>query len=154
MATVSLTNGVTVLVDKRDVARVTRHNWYHHLCGASKPARARTKIGGQWVYMHRYILDLWDRDKVVDHINGDPLDNRRTPGFVSHTRTQGTQRSEHRSVVQNAHHGTRALASVFQGRMAGSMAPISTGGPVSAMIMNGTILDSLKLKRMQLGRMT
>ena len=77
MATVSLTNGVTVLVDKRDVARVTRHNWYHHLCGASKPARARTKIGGQWVYMHRYILDLWDRDKVVDHINGDPLDNRR-----------------------------------------------------------------------------
>ena len=77
MATVQLTNGVTVLVDKKDVDRVTRHNWYYHTCGANKPARARTKIGGQWVYMHRYILDLWDRDKFVDHINGDPLDNRR-----------------------------------------------------------------------------
>ena len=77
MSIVRLTNGVTVFVDKEDVAKVTRHNWYHHTCGVGKPARARTKIGGQWVYMHRYILDLWDREKVVDHINGDPLDNRR-----------------------------------------------------------------------------
>jgi hypothetical protein len=35
--------------------------------------------GGRHVYMHRYILGMGIGDRrTVDHINGDPLDNRRS----------------------------------------------------------------------------
>ena len=77
MKTLRLTNGVTSLVDDEDFDKVSKYNWYYHTKKDGKQPRARTKIGGQWVYMHRYILDLWGGDMVVDHINGDALDNQK-----------------------------------------------------------------------------
>ena len=61
------------VVDADDYARVAEFTWAPSGKGyASARVQGRTRI-----YLHRLILDAPD-DMEVDHINGDPLDNRRS----------------------------------------------------------------------------
>lgn len=53
---------------------VARHRWTGKSTGARYPT---ARINGRQVPIHRYLLDP-PADMVVDHINGDPLDNRRS----------------------------------------------------------------------------
>ena len=64
--------GDEILVDDCDEKKVKMYSW----C-ISKTGYPVANIGGKVRKIHRYLLDLSDQDMIVDHINGNPLDNRR-----------------------------------------------------------------------------
>lgn len=72
MATLRMANGVDILIDAADVQKAMRYSW----C-LSKTGYAVANIDGTVRKMHRYLLDLPKGEPIVDHINGNPLDNRR-----------------------------------------------------------------------------
>ena len=64
------------LVDDEDREWLSQYKW--HTCVAGADCwRAQTKRGEKAIYMHRLILDA-PGDMEVDHINHNPLDNRRS----------------------------------------------------------------------------
>ncbi len=63
--------GVEFLIDKADFEKVSKYSW----C-VSCTNRLVANVSGKVVYMHRYILD--SPDGIVDHINGNNKDNRRS----------------------------------------------------------------------------
>lgn len=69
---VPLTNGGFAMVDECDASRVLARNWYSIKSRGTQYARTGKNEG-----MHRLILGVSDGSKVVDHINGNGLDNRR-----------------------------------------------------------------------------
>ena len=58
-------------VDAEDAQNVAAYSWHIN----NGYARARTVKGGPYVYMHRLVLG--QPDSVVDHRNGNGLDNRK-----------------------------------------------------------------------------
>jgi hypothetical protein len=82
MLSVSLTQGFVARIDDVD-ADLSDHKWFASLVGT--PAYAVRDVGGRLnkkrLLMHRVIAERMGLDlsggKVVDHINGDCLDNRR-----------------------------------------------------------------------------
>lgn len=64
---------VLVLIDESDSWAV-KYNWYINMMGHGK-LRVMAYFNGKVVYLHRLLLDF--PKGVVDHINGNPLDNRR-----------------------------------------------------------------------------
>ncbi len=71
IAIIRTSNGVPILIDVDDTKIITAHSW----C-ISKTGYAVANVGGKTVKMHRLLLNA-PADMLVDHINGDPLDNRR-----------------------------------------------------------------------------
>ncbi|UOF77957.1 homing endonuclease [Caudoviricetes sp.] len=72
---IPITGSAAVLVDERDVPLVVWSKWHLHAGYAAK--WVRTKNGRKKVYMHRVIARA-GRGQIVDHINCDKLDNRRS----------------------------------------------------------------------------
>jgi hypothetical protein len=77
----ALTKGKQVTIDRDDYERVSGHCW--HAVASSRDdgvwyARSSILVDGRWktTPMHRLILNA-SADEIVDHINGDGLDNRR-----------------------------------------------------------------------------
>lgn len=65
-----------VLYDDCDHEIISKYKWqYHH--GYAKAQVWIKGVGGYGLYMHRLILGLKKGMKHVDHINHNPLDNRR-----------------------------------------------------------------------------
>lgn len=64
-------HGSIVLIDDRDYYLVSDLNWW--LAKGKYTTYARSKK----TYMHRIILGLTDKNMLVDHKNGNGLDNRR-----------------------------------------------------------------------------
>ena len=62
-------------IDEVDVGKVSGRAWWS--CSNTNYPYARGRINGVITSMHRYLLDPPD-DKLVDHKNGDVLDNRRS----------------------------------------------------------------------------
>ncbi|NLF02336.1 MAG: hypothetical protein GX601_15300 [Anaerolineales bacterium] len=72
---IPLTRGYVTLVDDADYPTVSRWKWQY--VGNSYAGRFVITDGkSKCVYLHRFLLDA-PPDQRVDHINGDPLDNRR-----------------------------------------------------------------------------
>jgi len=63
--------GEEIMVDRSSLPVLTRHSW----C-ISKTGYAVANISKRVTKMHRLLMDCPD-NLVVDHINGNPLDNRR-----------------------------------------------------------------------------
>lgn len=72
MKKISLTQGKFALVDDKDFDRI--NGWKWSLLQGRYAHRSAGKAG--WLRMHRVVMDASAGD-VVDHINGDGLDNRR-----------------------------------------------------------------------------
>lgn len=64
-------DAVAMLSTREDYDLVRRYNWHLTYNGY-----ARANIGGRTVFMHRLIMNPGP-GMVVDHINGNKLDNRR-----------------------------------------------------------------------------
>ena len=64
-------NKGVVLVDKDDFNKVNQYSWHIHRAGTKDYARAW--INGKREYMHRLIMN----GDLIDHINGNGLDNRK-----------------------------------------------------------------------------
>lgn len=79
---VPLTRGNFALVDADDVPLLQRYNWATQK-SAKAPCYAHTTIykgpkQPSWVRMHRFLLGVSEPTTLVDHRNGNTLDNRRT----------------------------------------------------------------------------
>jgi hypothetical protein len=92
---IELTNGKFTLVDEEDFEYLSEYSWYVYSKNKTREYAGNIDNG----YMHRTIcfvgmgIDLGEKD-VVDHINGDTLDNRRCNLRVV----------THRQNSQNRHH--------------------------------------------------
>lgn len=73
-AWIRLTQGQETQINSSDLPRVTARKWY--AVRQRGQFRAVTKEGQKMIYLHRIITDCPDGFEV-DHINGNPLDNRR-----------------------------------------------------------------------------
>ena len=77
MKKITLTKGFESTVDDEDFEWLSRFRWQANL--GYKPRAVRNsqgKNGAKMIYMHREIMRAREHE-VVDHINGDPLDNRK-----------------------------------------------------------------------------
>lgn len=70
MREILLTQGKIALINDDDFALVSEHSW------CFRKGYAKSKIGGDTVYLHRFIMDA-KRGTQVDHANGNGLDNQK-----------------------------------------------------------------------------
>lgn len=113
-----LTQGYWAIVDTAQLALLQRHNWCVHKTKGK--IYAKTQLAGRTVYMHRLLVNApTDPGLVVDHRNGDGLDNRRcnlriatwrenarnSPGAASRrvSAVRGVTKREHRTRPWRAH---------------------------------------------------
>ena len=68
---IKLTKGYITLIDDEDYERVSKHSWY-----INKGSYAESTINNKGVRLHRFILNP-PEGMLIDHINGDGLDNRK-----------------------------------------------------------------------------
>lgn len=78
---IPLTRGLIAIVDPAMVSDLEQHNWYagkggNRLGGYYAYRRVKGSVGR--VAMHRYVFGMTDSSLVVDHINHNTLDNRRS----------------------------------------------------------------------------
>lgn len=59
-------------IDIDDIDKVQKYSWYE-----SDTGYLMSRINNKIVRMHRLIMDVKDKNVVVDHINHDTLDNRK-----------------------------------------------------------------------------
>jgi len=74
MATITLSNGESCLVDQGDLEFLAQWKWKKHRKGYAY-RNAGKRLGN--IYMHRLILGLEKGQGIADHINRNKLDNRR-----------------------------------------------------------------------------
>jgi hypothetical protein len=73
---IPLTQNLHALVDEEDYERLKNYKWHVTRHGGYGTPYAARLERGHLVFMHRQIMNP-PRGKVVDHINGNGLDNRR-----------------------------------------------------------------------------
>ena len=82
MRKIPLSNGKYAIVDAEDYTKVSKYKWSETKLGHRRTSYARTNIKEGEKYrtesLHRLILGLSSKDgNIVDHINGNGLDNRK-----------------------------------------------------------------------------
>lgn len=75
--TIKLTKGKTSLIDSEDFERVSQHKWFARKYQHSDKFGVLGKVNGKMIYLHRFIINPPDKS-LIDHINGNPLDNRKS----------------------------------------------------------------------------
>lgn len=106
---IPLTRGFTALIDDDDLELVAGHRWQYHRNHAS------TKVKGRRVFMHRLLIEV-PPGLVVDHCNGNGLDNRRSnlrvatvsQNTVHRGKDRGTYTSRYKGVDLTKDHRWRA----------------------------------------------
>jgi hypothetical protein len=80
---IPLSKGFHALIDAEDAAKVLQYKWYASIESSGRKVyaiRRETRNGRRVkIRMHRFVLglDVGPLGPVVDHINGDSLDNRK-----------------------------------------------------------------------------
>jgi len=74
MKYIELSSGKRAIVDDEDFERVSQYKWSFHKIGYAF-RNCGPKAVRKAQYLHRFLLD--EPAGIVDHINGDGLDNRR-----------------------------------------------------------------------------
>lgn len=86
---IPLTQGEFTIVDAEDYALLSKFHWQ---CWKGPWNNyAKGVVEGKNIPLHRFLLNP-SRDKVVDHINGDGLDNRRSNLRIVTTSQNGMNR--------------------------------------------------------------
>lgn len=96
------------LIDLEDIDKVIKYKWccgkdlYVGTGGSSSPKGERGQL-------HRYVLGLWKSDETleVDHINGNPLDNRKSNlRLVNHKDNCANRPVQHNNIIgyKNIHY--------------------------------------------------
>lgn len=76
---IKIHNNTTCIIDKEDFSRVSKHKWYLDDWGYARRNK-KFKDGtadSDPLRMHRFVLKTKSK-LVVDHMNGNKLDNRKT----------------------------------------------------------------------------
>lgn len=98
----------TAILDEEDYERVIQFRWCAIRRRAGLYHAMRKDKRFNTVFMHRFILGLSYKDgKIVDHINGDGLDNRRCNLRIVSARENAlnTERSRNAKIIEK--HGNR-----------------------------------------------
>ncbi len=112
MKTIPLTNGRVALIDEEDFeklkdykwhARKTGNNWYAGRSVALKLANG--KMTSKTISLHRVILDLTDPNLIIDHANGNGLDNRRSNLRIVSKQQNSTNRTRRESTNTSGFRG-------------------------------------------------
>jgi hypothetical protein len=91
MKEIPLTRGYVAIVDNRDFAWLSKYKW--HAGGVVEHIAARRKENWKNVYMHRMIMGE-PKGLEIDHINHNPLDNRRRNlRIVTHAGAKGYRKT-------------------------------------------------------------
>jgi len=95
---IATNDGSKILVDEDDYEKFSQYKWQYKLSRANKSYACRGKYVGNYkskkLYLHREIMNC-PKGKVVDHINGNTLDNRKCNLRIG-TQRQNTQNSSSR----------------------------------------------------------
>lgn len=92
-ARIPLTRGAWALIDEDDLAIVGGFPWFAHWNGRQLYAVRNTPRPGRgWIYMHRAILGAAP-GSLVDHADGDSLNNRRGNLRLADKRRNGWNRA-------------------------------------------------------------
>ncbi len=73
---IPLTQGKFALVDDEDYEELNKYKWYAYKSKDTYYARRTEYPSGKTILMHRVVTNA-PKDLVVDHKNGDGLDNRK-----------------------------------------------------------------------------
>ena len=76
-AVLPLSNGGEVIVDASDLHWITKHKWRLSKYGNGYQYAIRTHPSGQHLFLHKEVVGA-GKHQIVDHINRNPLDNRRS----------------------------------------------------------------------------
>ena len=68
--------GLDVKYDLEDLNKLRALRWHLKRANGNVVYVASSKWRGKTIYMHRFIMNC-PKDKVVHHVNGDGLDNRK-----------------------------------------------------------------------------
>ena len=98
---IPLTQGLEALIDEQDVSLVNEYKWYANTVHKNStksytyPCSHPYGRANAYVYLHRFIMSPKKGD-VIDHLNGNTLDNRRSNMRICSTRENCCNRSAHR----------------------------------------------------------
>ena len=67
---------IRVKIDNDDLEKCSKLTWHYAKNKDSK--YIQTRIKGKMVKLHRYLMNINNSNLVVDHINRNPLDNRKS----------------------------------------------------------------------------
>ena len=73
-AEIILNSGHHALIDTEDVEFCKKHYWYENDQGY---VLSTGDSRGKNIRLHRLLMHIEDDNSVIDHINGNPLDNRK-----------------------------------------------------------------------------
>ena len=76
MSSITASNGVSAKVSPEDLAELSKYRWHALPKTRGEGFYLYAQVNRRTVYMHRIVAHAPD-GKQVDHINGDPSDNRR-----------------------------------------------------------------------------
>lgn len=108
---IRLTQGKIAVISEMDAARVLAHRWsanFQHRAWYVVSA-IKTDSGFRGVSLHRFILG--EPSGIVDHRNGDPLDNRRSNLRLA-SRSQNAANMAKRGLKGVSRAGNRWLARI------------------------------------------
>lgn len=113
MREIPLTRGLTAIVDDTDYEWLSQCPWHAHRGGRHYFYACRFINGKQRVFMHRLLTNA-PNGMEVDHINGDPLDNRRANlRLCTHGQNQMNSVMRDQTHLKGAHpHHNRWEASI------------------------------------------
>ena len=92
---IPLTKGKVAIVDAADYEWLSRYKWHVEEPGPGRFYASRATPGHARIGMHRAIMNP-PKGMVVDHINGNGLDNRRCNLRICTPRQNSCNRSKHR----------------------------------------------------------
>lgn len=68
------TNGYKIFCDIEDYARISQYNWYAYYRKNRGTITVHTIINDKKIYLHRFVMNVTDKNIQVDHITGNGLD--------------------------------------------------------------------------------
>lgn len=127
-----LTQGLEALIDEQDVPLLEKYKWYANTVNTSSGKKSYTypcsypygRADG-YVYLHRFIM-LPKKGEVIDHLNGNTLDNRRSNMRVCSYRENNCNKSTHRDGRLVGANKTKRGTYVAQIRIDGNLKYLGT----------------------------
>lgn len=98
---IPLTQGLEALIDEQDVSLVNKYKWYANTVANNRekkytyPCSYPYGRANGYVYLHRFIMSP-KKGEVIDHLNGNTMDNRRSNMRVCSSRENNCNKSFHR----------------------------------------------------------
>jgi hypothetical protein len=115
-----LTQGFSTVLDEDVASWVGHHAWWMNMTGRNRDrpyavGRLGQSAGsGGLIYLHRFIMAA-PKGVIVDHVNGDTLDNRRANLRLCSTRQNNA--NSRRAIGVTGYRGVTAEASGFRAQI-------------------------------------